>query len=436
MTENRAPVYYIHYSDIIMEDRLRNKPGDIKKFAGRLAEEGQINPITYENRDGQKHLITGGRRLAACMMLDGMGQSIGFALPPDNPRRLEPGVLMAQDFGELDQITALRIELSENVNRKEFTKAEEALGYAKLKKLMEEESGRSITTTELADHLNLSIGQIGMGLKVADAVNRKGRTDLLDSPSVKAAYQKLKTSEKIAEMKKRVENRKVVHEAWESKLVVGNGLHWLKTLKDKSVDFFNFDPPWGIGVDEYDRQHKYEEWSDAPDIWPRFTAPAVFELYRVLNDDTWGVMWFGYQFYELASKTLKEAGFRVSPVPAIWYKTNKDGATSNPDLDLLNVYEPYLIVRKGDPRMFKRVQKNVQEFPMTSSSRRIHFAQKPVDLMADILERYSFGSMHVIDPSFGSGSVFAAARRLGREFSGCELSQDNRDQAVDFIKEG
>lgn len=53
--------------------------------------------------------------------------------------------------------------------------------------------------------------------------------------------------------------------------------------------------------------------------------------------------------------------------------------------------------------------------------RRVHPTQKPVALMARIIELYTQPGDLIIDPYMGGGSTGVAALRLGRRFAGCEI---------------
>jgi hypothetical protein len=384
----QAPVHYIQYSEINIGERVRDKPGKLNELADDLEQNGQINPITYEVRDGVKYINTGFRRWAATGLLASKTRAIGGKLPEGHARRLPVGVIMARDMGEMSEIEKLRIELAENEARKEFTDAERAIGFSRLKKLMEAELGRTVRVSELAEELKVSVGQVGMGLQVADAVENKGRKDLLTRPSIKAAYQELKTSERLEQLKNRAA-KNAVASTLTFDIEHADGLQWLQTLPSESVDFVNFDPPWGIDVQQHMRETNLTRFDDNASIWKSFIEPSIPEIYRVLKNDTWSVVWFGIQFYERLSTLLRKAGFMVEPVPCVWYKDNKTGSQNDPARVLLNVWEPFFIIRKGEPRMFKTAQNNVLVFPMDRFDEREHYAQKPAPLMAEILHRYT-----------------------------------------------
>lgn len=442
----------VHWSEFSVEDRTRVQLGEpntehsIQVFATKLRDEGQQNPITYEWIDGKRRVNTGGRRYAAAMWLESKNEFIGMGKLEGSPLRVAAlGHVLARDIGTLDDIERLILELSENINRKGFTKPEEALGFAKLQKLMEERDGRKVDVTELSEVLKVSRGQVGMALRVAQHINEDPKSQLsrklIKASSIKAANDQLSTHKKLTELKRRIAASKPTDD-YEKALGHADGLKFLQELPDESVDFFNFDPPWGVGIDDYDRRKKHESFDDSSTYaWDEVIYPIIPELFRVLKSDTWGVVWYGAQHYQkivtaletLSGKVKSTKGFDVTPVPYIWYKTNKGGSQNNPDLVEMNVYETYLRVAKGDPRLFKKPCKNVIECPMDYSDRD-HFAQKPVELMVEILERYTFGAMHVIDPTYGSGRIFKACKKLGRAFSGAEKSPGNREKALLFMR--
>ncbi len=119
--------------------------------------------------------------------------------------------------------------------------------------------------------------------------------------------------------------------------------------------------------------------------------------------------------------------------PWITFATDKKGAQSDASRNDINQYEPIFICRKGDPRIFKQAQGNVLIYPMPSRADRIHYAQKSLDLIKDILERYSFGNMIVGDPTAGSLVVAKAAKALGRQYLVNERNKETFDQGVIYV---
>ena len=448
--ESAAKAVLKDVREIKIGDRVRQLVGDPKKKQGSsdirdmaisLEENGQIQPIVVDNNE----LVAGFRRLTGAAILLSEGKQIGAKLPElidekPNPRRLPPGKILAIEYNDMTPMERLRMEIEENVARKQFTSAEQALGYDRLKKMMETVEGRVVSTKEVAKAAKVSRAQVTMGLKVAEAV-QQGSTHLLQSNSVIAAYNRLNSEKKIQDLKDRLiktnaETPNRPKDTLEQQLFHGDGIEWLKSLANESVDFVNFDPPWGVDIDSYDRWNAYEKVGDDEVVYTykSIIEPMIPELFRVMKTDTYMIVWFGIQFYDKLSSLLLKAGFKVRPVPSIWFKTNKAGSQSDSTRIELNVYEPFFICEKGSPRLFKNAQKNVYAYPMPTQ--RIHLNQKDVDMLVDVLERYTYGNMMVIDPTFGSGSIFRAAQRLGRKFAGAEKNEENHKKALQWLRIG
>ena len=92
----------IEISKIKVSDRIRKDPGDINELANDIKENGLISPIAVTQ---DMELLAGWRRLSACKQL-------GWT-------EIEANVMTVEDA-----LSKLKIEISENENRKEFTFSE------------------------------------------------------------------------------------------------------------------------------------------------------------------------------------------------------------------------------------------------------------------------------------------------------------------------
>lgn len=409
-------------SEVEIGERVRSDPGKIRKLMDSLESAGQIQPIVLDGRD----LVAGFRRLTACMLLESEDRTIAGQ---------EPGMILAIQKANLDPYQKLLIEYEENNQRKAFTKGEDALALSRLKVALEELDGKEMSGGEFAKMLGYSKAHVSMSLRVADAIENDGRDELRNAPSIAGAYKKLRATEKLEALTKRVEAAETSGELdkvdYSEFLTHGDAVKWIKDIPDGSIDLVHFDPPWGIGIDSYDRNNNYGSFDDSADTGTQISKELIPELYRVLKEDTYALVWFGIQFYQPLFERLSGAGFKVNPVPFVWHKPNKTGSQNDPTRTTINQWEPLFICEKGEPRMYKFSPGNVLSYNMPSS--RIHFAQKNEELLRELLERFSYGRAVILDPTFGSGAVFVAAQRLGRVFFGCEKDRDNYDRALSWL---
>ena len=71
----------------------------------------------------------------------------------------------------------------------------------------------------------------------------------------------------------------------------------------------------------------------------------------------------------------------------------------------------------------------LQEY-MSNKEHRTHPSQKPLPLFKWILEKYSQPDNLILDPFLGSGTTAVAAKQLGRQYIGIEISQKYCDIAI------
>jgi len=76
---------------------------------------------------------------------------------------------------------------------------------------------------------------------------------------------------------------------------------------------------------------------------------------------------------------------------------------------------------KGSPILFER-QADVLEYDRVNTDR--HPTEKPVDLLARLIEVASVEGQRVADPFAGVGSTCEAAASTGRHYWGCELKDE------------
>lgn len=124
----KVDVRPISVDDISFTQRIRVDDGDIEKLAENISEHGLINPITVmQQESGGFMLISGYRRLKACQLL--------------GCDAVSAAVLSAVDAEE-----RLRLEISENEQRKDFTYSEKLEYAEKLRVVVQEQAAKRKST--------------------------------------------------------------------------------------------------------------------------------------------------------------------------------------------------------------------------------------------------------------------------------------------------
>lgn len=96
-------------------------------------------------------------------------------------------------------------------------------------------------------------------------------------------------------------------------------------------------------------------------------------------------------------------------------------------INLIIIDPPYEISKAtnfaqgGYPTFNSNYDKGVYEYPIYHGKERIHPTQKPVDLIAELIEKHSNAGDTILDCFSGSCTTAVACIKTGRNFIGCEL---------------
>ena len=189
-------------------------------------------------------------------------------------------------------------------------------------------------------------------------------------------------------------------------------LEIMKLMPDKSVDLVLTDPPYGI-----DFKPHLKKWNGDPNVYEKVRNDSgelnynglLLELNRIGNR----VIIFGAENFH---HSLPSRGSWIcwdkrpphienemigTPFELAWI--NIDGTA----------YKMYRVVHGG---VINADSLN------GNNDKRFHPTQKPVSLFARITRDFSKDTDTIFDPFLGSGTTALAAKQLGRNFIGVELS--------------
>ena len=144
------------------------------------------------------------------------------------------------------------------------------------------------------------------------------------------------------------------------------------------------------------------------------------------------VFWFAFRWHHEVLSSLKDAGWQVDAVPALWLKGN--GRTPRPDLLLGRAYEPFFICRKGQPTIIQQGRMNT--FMRSQEEKKYHPAQRPIGLMEDILKVFlDEGHGEVLVPFVGSGVTLRACYKTGHRGFGWDTNNEYKKYFMLAVEE-
>lgn len=418
---------FISLNDVLIGNRVREdygNEGEWKGFVKSFTKYGQLQPIKVEKLaapiDGKEYrIINGGRRYKAIVELSALGTKI-----PD----LDDGMIEASFKDPVPLHTKLMMEFAENNERKDFDFIEKARFIRKFHEQMVLDHGEAWTQELTAHSLNLSAASISHYLRVEQAV--KTDEGVAKSHSLQAAVKRMRVNERIQERKDATPKESL--ERASSILSLGDARDWFSSIDDQSTDLVNFDPPWGD-----DASHKaaenHEAFADDTEYANQLMGELFPHIFRVLKNDRFCVFWHRAWSSETLAALAISFGFNLqfTRTPCVWYKPDKTADQNRvPEKQLIEAYENFFLLRKGDPLFHEKYTNNVFAFNRVSLGQIIHPTEKPVDLCTAIVKLCSVPGESVLDPTAGSSSFLDAALRAGRRAQGCELSEKYHERGV------
>jgi len=210
-------------------------------------------------------------------------------------------------------------------------------------------------------------------------------------------------------------------------------LEMLQSLENNSVDLVLTDPPYNVDLD-YDQ---YEDDMEEAEYW-EWLEDILEECYRVIKED--GAVcivtpikqqrkWLNFIHDKLSLQHLDTH---------IWCRSNLLGFKARGYN--YATYPVYILekdrheVRNPDYNSFNSMNYMEVPSPQTNFSQgRTHPAQQPLELYEKFVVKSSPENGLVVDPFLGSGTAAAAAKKYGRDFIGCDISEKYVEDAKDRV---
>lgn len=218
--------------------------------------------------------------------------------------------------------------------------------------------------------------------------------------------------------------------------ICGDVIEELRKFPDSSVDIVVTSPPYNLknSTGNGMKNGRGGKWSNAAlihgysthndnmpyDEYIKWQRDCLSEMMRVIHDD--GAIFYNHK-WRVQGGLIQDRheivdGFPVRQI-IIWKR--KGGINFNPGY-FLPTYEVIYMIAKPDFKLVPHANSygDVWEFPQEMKNR--HPAPFPVALVERIIS--STNAKIILDPFMGSGSTAVAAKKLGRDFIGIEISEE------------
>jgi len=448
--KNFMEVGIVSTEDVFFGERFRQDYGDMSGLINSFKKYGVIQPLAVAvNKDGDKpyKLLAGGRRFDACRLAE---------------IHKIPVRIYSLDLTDLELRS---IELEENIQRKDLDFIEDCNLKREIHRLQLEIHGEKVSTSPNADGwsmrdtanlLNVDHKTVSMDIKLANAVDSFPDLNWKDCKNKSDAVKMIhKLEERVIRKDLSDRANKLLGKTAKKRAdayITGNFFEMVKKVPERSIEFIELDPPYAIELPEEKGTaysivygNSYNEVSRNQYI--KFMKDTLNECYRVMNDNSWIIVWFApepwfdpiYHLITLAGKPedvkdddwiKSKKGLRTRRLCGIWTKPN--GQTRSQDVTLGNCYEMFYYARKGNAKINidKRGRSNEFAFSPVPPAQKIHPTERPLDLMEEILDVFAWEGSRVLVPFAGSGKTLTAAYNKKMFPIGYDLSKEYKEGYV------
>ncbi|MEW9854051.1 site-specific DNA-methyltransferase [Novosphingobium sp. M1R2S20] len=239
----------------------------------------------------------------------------------------------------------------------------------------------------------------------------------------------------------------------------GDCIAAMRSLPDACVDMVFADPPYNLqlggDLSRPDGSHVdavTDAWDkfDSFATYDRFTREWLAEARRILKPN--GSLWVIGSYHNIfrVGAILQDAGFWILN-DIVWRKANP--MPNFKGTRFTNAHETLIWASMGEKAKYTfnyRAMKTLNDelqmrsdwvLPICAGPERlkkdghkVHPTQKPEALLYRVMLATTNKGDIVLDPFFGTGTTGAVAKRLGREWIGCEREAGYRDAALERIE--
>ena len=215
-----------------------------------------------------------------------------------------------------------------------------------------------------------------------------------------------------------------------------DGIEFLKSLPDKSVDGIFTDPPWLMKSAYHDKKYGQHRGMriQGQENWESLITQMTDEGARVLNPETGRCfIWLGMASLARALRAINSLEYRfmffcyyIPPRYVAGFECSMD-----PILYLAPASAKWINMRKGE----RRIRALYQHYS-TGGKDTMHPCARPFKSVKDILKDLFKPGEYIVDPFAGSDTTGVAARSLTLKWDCCEIDPKMYETGLERHKQG
>src|SRR5579863_3264532 len=242
-------------------------------------------------------------------------------------------------------------------------------------------------------------------------------------------------------------------------IIVGDCIEELEKLPPASVDLVFADPPYNLQLEGALSRPDQSLVDAVDDDWDKFASFTHYDSFtrdwigavrRVMKPDATIFVIGSYHNIFRVGAIMQDLGFWILN-DIVWRKANP--MPNFKGTRFTNAHETLIWASQGEKARYTfnyRTMKTLNDelqmrsdwvLPICSGPERlrkdgakVHPTQKPESLLYRVMLATTNKGDVVLDPFFGTGTTGAVAKRLGREWIGCERESGYRDAALERIE--
>jgi len=194
---------------------------------------------------------------------------------------------------------------------------------------------------------------------------------------------------------------------------LNDGIEFMKSLSDDSVDGIFTDPPWGTSQRRAFRKLVNQ------DRWEKLLSEMTIEAARVLKPNGVCLLWFGLTGIDRVIKAVRGLEYRWSLF--VSYMPPRHICRFQSCIDPILIYQPPGAKWPNPGYEINQIYFNAS----TGKKDTRHPCARPFKSVKQILYQvFGPGKKYIIDPFAGSDTTGVACRELGFEWETCEIDPE------------